>query len=68
LKVTERDRTDRGADKFQDLTIHRLDHAANLTIAPLGNRKFQMGVFARIAYAANPGRARGSIAQRDAAA
>jgi len=68
LQIAESNRTDRGADKFEDFTVDSFNHAAHLTIAALGDRKLQVRIFSGIADARDLRRSRGSVAERNAAA
>jgi len=68
LQIAESDGTDGGADELEDFAFDGLDHAAHLTIAALGDREFQVGVFAGISNAPDLRGTRGSIAERHTAA
>ena len=57
------DRTDRRPYQFQYLAFHRLQHAPHLTVASLGDRDFQEGVFLAIAQVSHHGGTSHSVFQ-----
>ena len=65
-QTANRQRTYAGSDQFQHLAADRLDHPADLPVAPFLDRDLDKRVLLRIADAPDPRRLGRSVTQSDA--